>query len=157
MNIYPVCVVQAGFAPVQLLSHYGENNGKPGQLGKTLKWQTFIPSPPDIFVLPLVLAVLLSKVPILFFVFGKQAADGNLHFIKGLCSLSPVISINEEPMCFLCSDSRKSAGMVKIVDSLNSDVLENIQKILARNLYKIRRTVRFCLLEIYGIQTVQYN
>ncbi|KYO38426.1 hypothetical protein Y1Q_0015669 [Alligator mississippiensis] len=38
-------------------------------------------------------------------------------------------------------DSRKSAGMVKIVDSLNSDVLENIQKILARNLYKIRRTV----------------
>ncbi|XP_006027051.1 sodium/hydrogen exchanger 2-like [Alligator sinensis] len=38
-------------------------------------------------------------------------------------------------------DSRKSAGMVKIVDGLNSDVLENIQKILARNLYKIRRTV----------------
>uniref|UniRef100_A0A7M4EV71 Sodium/hydrogen exchanger n=1 Tax=Crocodylus porosus TaxID=8502 RepID=A0A7M4EV71_CROPO len=54
-------------------------------------------------------------------------------------------------------DSQKSAGMVKIVDGLNSDVLENIQKILARNLYKIRRTVRFCSLKIYGIQTVQYN
>ncbi|XP_038271048.1 sodium/hydrogen exchanger 2-like [Dermochelys coriacea] len=46
-----------------------------------------------------------------------------------------------EPSHTSLLDSHRSARMVKESDSLNPDVLENIQKILARNLYKIRRTV----------------
>ncbi|KAG6934331.1 solute carrier family 9 member A2, partial [Chelydra serpentina] len=46
-----------------------------------------------------------------------------------------------EPSHTSLLDSHRSAVMVKESDSLNPDVLENIQKILARNLYKIRRTV----------------